>query len=194
VLADVQMKWMREQSYYDGGEPAGWRSRRATEGGSLANQGIHMVDELYWLLGPVQAVEYGRLGTVAHQIETEDLCLASLTFRSGAWGLLETTTSAFPDRGTKIEINGTAGSVYLRGDAEAEIRRADGEVVDLDAVPVAARWPRHCFEDMVWAVREGWTPACPGIEGLRSVEILSGVYQAHATGQRVELNQPPATR
>ena len=186
-LADLQMKWMREQSYYDGGEPGGWRSRKATEGGSIANQGVHMIDELYWLLGPVQAVEYGRIGTVAHDIETEDLCVASLTFESGAWGIIETTTSAFPDRGTKIEINGREGSITIRGDRDIEIRRHDDTPVSLDDFAVSQDWPQHCLDDMVRAIRDGKPPACPGIEGKRSVEIFCGVYEAHRTGMRVEL-------
>ena len=35
-LADLRMKWYRAQSYYDGGSPAGWRSKRRYEGGSAA--------------------------------------------------------------------------------------------------------------------------------------------------------------
>ncbi len=192
-LADLQMKWMRKQDYYDGGEPAGWRSRRATEGGSIANQGVHMIDELYWLLGPVKTVEYGRIGTMAHEIETEDLCMASLSFQSGAWGLIETTTGAFPNRGTRIEINGTEGSMYINGDEDITIRRLDGEEVPLDAFEISEDRPRHILEDMVRAIRDGETPACPGIEGLRSVEIFTGVYRTHETGQKVELNQPEPT-
>lgn len=193
LLADVLMKWMRPQDYYDGGEPKGWRSRLETEGGSIANQGVHMVDELYWLMGPVQRIEYGRFGTRAHDIESEDMCLGSLTFQNGAWGMIETTTSAFPDRGTRIEINGTEGSVYLRGDEDIVIKRHDGEEVSLEDIALDPDWPQHCFDDMYRVIRLGKTPACPGIEGMRSVEIFTGVYEAARTGKAVELNQPPAT-
>jgi UDP-N-acetyl-2-amino-2-deoxyglucuronate dehydrogenase len=192
ILADLQMKWMRAQDYYDGGEPAGWRSRRETEGGSIANQGVHMIDELYWLVGPVRRVEYGRIGTRAHAIETEDMCFASLTFQSGAWGLIETTTSAFPDHGTKIEINGREGSIYLGGDRSITIKRTDGEEVPLDSITIEEDWPKHCLDDMYRAIRLGKDPVCPGTEGIRSVEIFCGVYESAATGQPVALNQPPA--
>ena len=165
TFCDLQMKWMREQSYYDGGDPAGWRSRRDTEGGSIANQGVHMIDELYWIIGPVKTIEYGRTGTVGHEIETEDLCIASLTFQNGAWGVIETTTSAFPDRGTKIEINGTLGSIYTGGDTDIEIKLRDGEGVSVEGVEIGEDWPKHILDDMVRAIRDGKTPACPGIEG-----------------------------
>ena len=39
---------------------------------------------------------------------------------------------------------------------------------------------------------DGKTPPCPGIEGMRSVEIFAGVYEAARTGEKVELNQPEA--
>jgi len=193
LFVDLQMKWMREQSYYDGGEPGGWRSRRQTEGGSIANQGVHMIDELYWLLGPVKTVEYGRIGTLAHDIETEDFCMASLTFQSGAWGVIQTTTSAFPNQGTKIGISGAEGSILLGGDRDIEIKRRDGEEVSLDDIQTEQDWPLHILDDMYRAVRQGRTPACPGIEGKRSVEIFTGVYQAHETGAPVHLDQPPAS-
>jgi len=192
-LVDLQMKWMRKQDYYDGGEPAGWRSRKQTEGGSIANQGVHMIDELYWLMGPVKTVEYGRIGTMAHEIETEDLCMASLSFQSGAWGVIETTTSAFPNRGTRIEINGTEGSILIHGDDDITIQRADGEQVPLESFEIAPDWPLHILDDITRAIRDGRTPACPGVEGMRSVEIFTGVYRAHETGQKVELKQPAAT-
>jgi len=192
-LADLQMKWMRLQEYYDGGEPPGWRSRTETEGGSIANQGVHMIDELYWLLGPVKTVEYGYRGTVAHKIETEDLCLASLMFQSGARGWIETTTAAFPDQGTSIHIHGTEGTIAISGISGAsgiQIKLRDGSEVPLERFKVSEDWPKHCLEDMVRAVRDGKTPVCPGIEGMRSVEIFTGVYEAARTGRPVELNQP----
>jgi UDP-N-acetyl-2-amino-2-deoxyglucuronate dehydrogenase len=192
ILADVQMKWLRAQDYYDGGEPAGWRSRRETEGGSIANQGVHMVDELYWLVGPVRRVEYGRIGTRTHAIETEDMCFASLTFQNGAWGLIETTTSAFPDHGTKIEINGKEGTVYLGGDRSVLIKRTDGEEVSLDSIQIEEDWPKHCLDDLYQMIRLCKPPVCPGIEGMRSVEIFCGVYESAATGRPVDINQPPA--
>ena len=39
-------------------------------GGSLANQGVHTIDLIQWLCGPVAEV-YGKFGVYAHEIEAD---------------------------------------------------------------------------------------------------------------------------
>jgi len=187
-LGDVRMKWHREQSYYDGGWPPGWRSRAATEGGSIANQGVHFVDLIYWFLGPVKEV-YGRSGTLGHEIETEDLTIAHLTFQSGAWGMIETTTSNYPNLGTTVEISGTEGSlVWQQRGGVTLFQTRDEASVDLDAIEVPPA-PKDIAEDMVSAITNGTMPMVTGEEGMKSVEIFTGVYESAKTGGPVVLDQ-----
>jgi predicted dehydrogenase len=57
IMGDMRLKWWRSQSYFDGGDPAGWRGTWAMDGGgSLANQGIHDLDLLQWFMGPVKSL------------------------------------------------------------------------------------------------------------------------------------------
>ena len=42
---------------------------------------------------------------------------------------------------------------------------------------------------MVGAIRDGKTPACPGTEGRKSVEIFTAVYKSSETGQPVLIDQ-----
>src|SRR5699024_8077066 len=51
-LAITHVNWWRDPSYY---EAAAWRGE-AGNGGSLLNQGVHNVDLLTWLAGPVESV------------------------------------------------------------------------------------------------------------------------------------------
>jgi UDP-N-acetyl-2-amino-2-deoxyglucuronate dehydrogenase len=71
------------------------------------NQGIHFVDLLLWLMGPVQSVT-AYADTLLHSIEVEDTLVASLRFRRGASGVIEATTTAFPHLSDRLEIVGTA--------------------------------------------------------------------------------------
>lgn len=187
LLGDVRMKWLREQSYYDGGYPLGWRSRRETEGGSIANQGVHFVDLIYWLLGPVKEV-YGRSATVGHKIETEDLTIAHLTFQSGAWGLIETTTTSYPNLGTTVEICGTDGAIVWHDKGIEMFRTRDEERVDLAQFEVPDG-PDNIIEDMVSVLTKGTQPAVPGEEGRKSVEIFTAAYESSRIGKPVVIDQ-----
>ena len=54
ILANARVKWYRPPSYYRGSR---WRGTRALDGGgALMNQGVHTVDLLLWLFGPVRRV------------------------------------------------------------------------------------------------------------------------------------------
>ena len=60
ILATASVKWYRPPSYY---ADSRWRGTRALDGGgALINQGVHTVDLLLWLFGPVRRV-YGRVAT-----------------------------------------------------------------------------------------------------------------------------------
>ena len=187
LLGDVRLKWYRKQDYYDGGYPPGWRSRRETEGGSIANQGVHFVDLIYWLLGPVKEVQ-GRSATLAHDIETEDATAALLTFQSGAWGLIQTTTANFPNLGTTLEISGTEGSIVWKDKGIELFQTHSEESVDVEQIEVPPG-PKNIIEDMVSAITRGTTPAVPGEVGRKSVEIFTAIYRSSETGQTVVLDQ-----
>ncbi len=184
--ADLRMKWYRKQSYYDGGTPAGWRSRRETEGGSAANQAVHYLDLLQWWLGPVKSVQ-GRFGTYTHRIETEDNTQALLTFADGAWGVVQTSTSNFPDLGTAIEISGDQGTLGWHDNEITLFKTLTEEAPSLAAYPVDARLPQHIIEDMVAAITQGKTPQCPPEEGRKSVALFNAIYASSREQRTIEL-------
>ncbi|HIE53132.1 MAG TPA: Gfo/Idh/MocA family oxidoreductase [Armatimonadetes bacterium] len=185
-LGDLRMKWYREQSYYEGGWPPGWRSRRETEGGSMANQGVHYVDLLQWFLGPVEAV-FGRCAHVAHDIETEDLTQALLNFASGAWGCVQTTTANYPSLGSVIEISGHQGTLVWQDNKLARYEVKGEEKVSLDEFPPDPNLPRNIIEDVVRAVTQGTPVQVDGPEGRKSVAIVAAVYESARRGKWVRV-------
>lgn len=65
-LCSAHIKPFRSQKYYDS---AGWRGTWAVDGGGvLMNQGIHTVDQLQWIVGPVASL-YGKAEHVLRNIE-----------------------------------------------------------------------------------------------------------------------------
>jgi predicted dehydrogenase len=194
MLASARVKWHRPPEYY---ASSPWRGTLALDGGAaLVNQGIHTVDLLLWLLGPVARVR-GVTARRLHAIEGEDVALALLEFESGALGSLEATTVAFPGYPRRVEISGTAGTVVVEGDrvVAADLRTpASGLVSPAEEGAASARTAvvadatphRRMIEDFVLAIEKGCAPACDGREGLRSLAVVEAVYaSARDAGREV---------
>jgi UDP-N-acetyl-2-amino-2-deoxyglucuronate dehydrogenase len=192
LLASARVKWYRPPEYYSGST---WRGTKELDGGAaLVNQGIHTVDLLLWLLGPVARV-HAVSATRLHEIEGEDVALALLEFASGAVATLEATTCAFPGYPRRVEISGTEGTVVLEGDRLATV---DTRTPHPDLAPVRARDDASArspivgdasaharvFRDFAHAVESGAAPACDGVEGRRSLALVEAVYAAAGRGGR----------
>jgi predicted dehydrogenase len=157
------------------------------------NQGIHGIDLLQWFMGDVTEV-FAFSDTLAHErIEVEDTAVASLRFSSGALGVIEGSTGAYPGFLKKIEICGSKGCVTLEEEnittwqfasempEDEEIRRtyrggAGGGASDPKAI--SHHGHRMLFESFVNAVRENKTPDIDGHEGKKAVEIIEGIYRS----------------
>lgn len=202
------VNWWRAQSYFVC--PGMWKGTwRYDGGGSLANQGVHTVDLLHWLGGPVVEV-YGKFGVFAHDIETEDKTVAVLTFANGALGTLTTTTAAYPGLDRTIFIHGERGSVVAEDDQlvrwviQGESRDAEKEEeqrmlasfgrkgqrdasVASDPFALATRGHMAQFEAMAEAIRNDTAPP-NSIESTRhTVEILNAIYESGRTGKPVRI-------
>lgn len=195
--------WYRLQSYYDG--QGGWRGTWQWDGGgSLANQGVHTVDLMQWIAGPVESA-FGRIGIYAHQIETEDKTVAVLKFRNGALGTLTTTTCAYPGLTTDLVIYGTRGSIVcvdgalrtwrIQGEQEQEEERtmlamygpSEARDATVASDPMALNWRGHLLqvEDMVQAIRQDRDPFITAESTRHSVAIVRAIYQSAQEGREV---------
>jgi predicted dehydrogenase len=185
LSCSAYVKWWRTQEYYDS---AGWRGTRALDGGVLANQAIHVIDQICWYAGPVAEVEYARLATEMHRMEAEDFAIAVLRFESGARGVIEATTCCSPDFGMRVEVFGTRGSASF---TEVELTHfgIDGEdmrhtvpqeegKIGGGSVPMAISLRGHELQmnDFVEAVRTGRPPMISGREARVSVDALCKIY------------------
>jgi len=194
VFASARVPWYRPPEYYRGSD---WRGTKALDGGgALINQGIHTVDLLLWLCGPVSRVA-GRTATRFHDIEVEDTAVASIVFASGALGTIEATTAAWPGRPRRIEIAGANGAATLEGDDLIAVdvqhsgRRVSGSAgrAENAASPTVSDAGPHraVFEDFIHAISARERPCCDGREGRRSVELVEAIYRSSQSGQVLEL-------
>jgi predicted dehydrogenase len=196
ILVNARVKWYRPPSYYAGSR---WRGTRALDGGgALMNQGVHTVDLLLWLLGPVRRL-FAQAITALHAIDVEDTAVAVLEFSNGAVGTLEAATSAYPGYSRQIELTGTNGTIRLDGDTLAAIDLHDvrdderpsgpaaATVSAASAVVADATAHTRVFEDFVGAVTQRRAPVCDGRSGRRSTALIEAIYESARTGQPVDL-------
>jgi predicted dehydrogenase len=185
-LATTHVHWYRDDDYY---RAAGWRSSAGQGGGSLMNQGVHNVDLLRWLCGPVESVT-AQSGTLAHTIEVEDTTVATLRFVSGALGVVTTTTAAPPGFPATISLFGSRGSVEL---GQGEVRRWDvpgvpppgaGRIASGAADPLAIGHAGHLAQwTQIVSALETSAPVPVGIDdAVETVRLLSAIYRAGADG------------
>ncbi len=200
LLADARVKWYRPPEYYSGSR---WRGTVALDGGgALINQAVHTVDLLLWLLGDVVRVQ-SRTSTALHAIEAEDTAIAILEFASGALGVIQATTAAFPGYPRRLEINGTEGTVILEHDRilAADLRHpqaissahpSDENQSASSALVSDARGHQALLEDFLHAIERNTTPVCDGRDGRRSIALVEAIYRADRSrgAVSVSLNKP----
>jgi len=178
----ASIPWFRSQAYYDS---AGWRGTWALDGGgAFMNQGVHYADLVCFLCGPPEVVS-ATCGTLSHDIEVEDVALALLRFDSGAVGMLEATTSAYPGFATVLQVSGTEGTIVLEDGALVAAELEDGGAGALAGDVGRFKAPeghRAQLADVVSAISSGRAPSVGGEDGYRALKLVLDVYEAAGWG------------
>jgi UDP-N-acetyl-2-amino-2-deoxyglucuronate dehydrogenase len=198
VMGTVRVRWRRDQQYYD---QDAWRGTWAQDGGVFANQASHHIDLLEWFLGEPESV-YAVTRTALVDIETEDTGVALIRFRGGAIGVVEATTAARPvDLEGSLSILGEKGTVEIGGFAVNQMkvwRFADADPTDADADDADTAPPDvygfgHAayLRNVVESIRSGGKALVDGLEGRRSLELISAIYESVFTNREVTMRFRP---
>jgi predicted dehydrogenase len=157
--------------------PEAWRAHRETNpGGPLMQLGIHHVDTLAYLLGPIRRTT-GRLAHVHAAADIDDVGVATLEFASGALGVL--TGSYVSPHTFSLRLLGTQGVLDYRSDLGAvwpQAERVD-EVTTLrvDGEPVAFE-PRDMLAEelaeFAAAIRGEAAVETGAAEGIAALEAI----------------------
>jgi predicted dehydrogenase len=177
-----------------GGWSQPWRNSLEQSGGLLMEVNAHEIDFMCQIGGDVQRVyaEADKYGE--DPSDYPNLCFVSMRFKSGAVGMLHSSTvSAVGDLSGKIQ--GSKGSlIYTNGFGKGgEIRFAqrDQPASEATVIPIAeieVEQPvRKELRLFVEAVLNGTPPPIPGREGKRNVVIAEAAYESARTGQPVTL-------
>ncbi len=199
VMGTVRVRWTRKQEYYD---QAHWRGTWAGDGGVFANQASHHVDLLEWMLGEPVSV-FAKARTALVDIETEDTGVAVITFANGAIGVVEASTAVRPrDIEGSLSIMGENGTVEIGGFAVNEMKVWNFDNVvpgDDDVLGKFKTNPPNVYgfghiaylEHVVDCVNNGSPALVDGLEGRKSLELISAIYESIETGTEVQLRFCP---
>jgi predicted dehydrogenase len=196
VLGTVRVRWCRTQAYYDQDD---WRGTWAMDGGVFSNQASHHVDLLEWMLGDPESV-YATASTRLVEIETEDTGVAVIKFRNGAIGVVEATTATRPsDLEGSLSLLGEKGTVEIGGFAVNEMKvwnfvetlPKDQEVLERsrENPPNVYGFSHHPYlQHVVYCINNDSPALVDGLEGRKSLKLITAIYESIATGKEVPLS------
>lgn len=194
VNCSTVIRLWRPQSYYDV-EGRGTRARDG--GGVLITQGIHTLDLMLSLAGPIAEVRGYATTSSVHKMETEDLVAAAVKYENGAIGTIDATTAAYPGFAERIEIIGEKATASLVG-SDLVVAHHDGRVTEMkteyggggtgaDPMAFPNDWHRAVIADFLDALDEKREPMISGQEALKVHRLIDALLEAGATGRTVKV-------
>jgi predicted dehydrogenase len=191
----AHIRWNRGPSYY---KQAAWRGTWEQDGGALMNQCIHNIDLLRWMMGDEISEVFAYTDRLNHDyIEAEDLGIALIKFKNGAYGIIEGTTNVYPaNLEETLYIFGEKGTVKAGGQSVNIIEEwlfAD-QADDPEAVKaeygenppnIYGYGHKPLYTDMIDAIKNKRKPYVDAEAGRRAIELVLAIYKSAAEGKSV---------
>ena len=191
-VVHCQTTWHRDTAYY----AVPWRGTWASEGGGPAmGHGIHQIDLMLDLLGDWEEVR-AMAARLVHDVETEDVSVATVRFPGGALGTVVNSVHS-PDEVSRIRIDcadATVELTHLYGHRNGDWRYTPARAVASDHARVE-RWrtpandvpSSHIAQigELFDAMAQRRRPRASGLDGRTSLEFVAALYKSAFTGQPV---------
>ena len=160
-----------------------WRaSREESPLGSMTSLGVHMLDTMHYLLGPVDRVfAFSRSGVVPDGPPIDHVTSIVLQFASGQQGYLGTSFVVSPT--VALTVRGTGGTVWNEEDGTKLFRQIPSEKTreseDINVLDTVA----DEISEFARAVRGGPSPETGGAEGLEVISVLNAAIASVESGK-----------
>ncbi len=198
VMGTVRLRWKRDQAYYDA---ESWRGTWAYDGGVFTNQASHHIDMLTWFMGPVESVKAIGVTRLAN-IECEDTGAATLKFANGAVGIIEATTATRPKNlEGSISILGEKGTIVIGGFFMNELVTWEFEEHEPGDDDIFERYGKNpegwgynlgeYLKGVIDSIANNKAGLVDGLEGRKSLELISAIYESIETGNEITLRFQP---
>lgn len=197
LYGTAHIRWARDYEYY---ARAKWRGTWEQDGGALMNQCIHNIDLLRWMMGDEIEEVVGMTDRLLHDyIEAEDLGIALIKFKNGAYGIVEGTTNVYPENLEEtLYLFGEKGTVKAGGQSVNVIEEwRFSDILD-DPEEVKKRFHENppnvygyghtpLYADVIDAISNDREPYVDAEAGKRALELVLAIYQSAYKGEPVKL-------
>ncbi len=197
LYGSAHILWSRNRMYYD---QSSWRGTWTMDGGTLMNQCIHNIDMLRWMMGDSITEVIGLIDNINHPyIETEDLGLAIVKFKNGAYGLIEGTVNVFPDNLEEtLYILGEKGTLKVGGKSLNLIEEWNFKDLRVEDLTIELKYRENppdiygfghlpLYEDMITAIKENRSPYVDAKAGRNALELVLAIYKSSQEKKSVSL-------
>lgn len=176
-------------------QPGYWHHNPAISGGGpLMDLGVHCIDLVRYLCGPVVEVA-AMVDTLAADSAVEDTATLLLKLASGAHAVVTahwSTANFEPNQANALEIFGTHGTIQSAPiqakDSAGSLRLITATGVQDFSVGAAGQRPHVALlEDFAAALARGAPAPISGEEGLAGLAVVAAAYQSARTGQRIKV-------
>ncbi len=164
-------------------EPGNWRSNQfESPGGSMTARGVHVVDSMVSIAGPVDTV-FAFSASLQLDIDVDDTTACLLRFAGGVTGSLGTlhATSAF----YRIHVFGSKGALEMRGETELLVSDLAGNAERL-TYDVADK-ERAVLEAFADAVADGVKFVIAPEQIVNNVAVMEAVAASARSGKAVTI-------
>lgn len=186
--------WTRPQDYYD--KEGSWHGTKAMDGGAYLTQASHYVDLMQWIAGSTPKSVYANLKTLARDIETEDSGIASFEWENGIIGSMNVTMLTYPKNlEGSVTVLGEKGTARVGGTAMntiehwqfADKQAGDKAVLSANYETGSVYGFGHVryYENVIDVFRGKAEPLIDGEEGLKSLRLLTAIYDSSSQGKPV---------
>lgn len=195
LMGNAHINWYRNKEYYSKNP---WRGTKKYDGGAaFMNQGIHTVDLLLNLMGPVKSV-FGNMKTMVHDIEGEDVGMGILNFDNGAMGTITAGTALFPGYPERLEIYGEKGSILMEGGKIVQwnvqdvpspifIENKEAKSGATDPTNIGHFNHKTVIQDMIDAIKQNRSPMVEGAEARKAVAVITALYRSSQEEKLIQL-------
>ena len=190
----VQVRRNRNKAYFDAGK---WRGTWAEDGGTLMNQCIHYTDLLQWVVGSDVSEVFAYTDRMTHPyIEAEDLGLAVLKFKNGAYASIEGTVNVFPKNlSDSMAIFGGKGTVSLEGKTLDDVRawnfesgpKSRDEAIEEYSIKDMGSGHVPLYRYAIDVIGGADNELCTASDARKALELILAIYKSAAEHRVVKL-------